>query len=266
MKKVFILSIFAIIMFFGLCGLSANAEIIKFAQVTDVHINSYNVSYLRDFVKEINKQNDLDFVVFTGDNIDNANIDDLKDFLEQVSRIKFRTYILIGNHDVFKYKKLDKVLYMKTVKKYMGSYHSDKPNYVFTQKGVVFIVMDGVKEVIPAPSGYYKQADIDWLESMLNKYSNKKVVILQHFPLLETNIEGHNTYGREEYLEMLKRHNNVIAIISGHFHTNKEEKINNVYHIVTKNFSNNRYYKIIEIDSDTGMVYTYLKEKKDGLF
>lgn len=36
----------------------------------------------------------------------------------------------------------------------------------------------------------------------------------------------------------------------------------NVYNIVTKNFCNNQYYKLIEIDSDTGMVYTMLNDNK----
>lgn len=263
MKK--IIKILLVILFFAI-PINVKAETIKFAQVTDVHINSYNVNYLKNFVDEINKCNDLDFVVFTGDNIDNANLDDLESFLSQARKIKFRTYILIGNHDVFKYKHLDKVLYMKTVKKYMGSYHSDKPNYVFQKKGVVFVTMDGVKEVIPAPSGYYRASEIEWLDSILTKYKDKKVVILQHFPLLLTKNVEHNTYGREEYLKMLKKHDNVLAIISGHYHQNREERIDNVYHIVTKNFSNNRYYKIIEIDTDTNSIYTLLKENKDGLF
>lgn len=263
MKK--IIKILLVLLFFAI-PINVKAETIKFAQVTDVHINSYNVDYLKNFVDEINKCNDLDFVVFTGDNIDNANLDDLESFLSQARKIKFRTYILIGNHDVFKYKHLDKVLYMKTVKKYMGSYHSDKPNYVFQKKGVVFVTMDGVKEVIPAPSGYYRASEIEWLDNILTKYKDKKVVILQHFPLLLTKNVEHNTYGREEYLKMLKKHDNVLAIISGHYHQNREEKIGNVYHIVTKNFSNNRYYKIIEIDTDTDSIYTLLKENKDGLF
>ena len=265
MKKVITFLILIFIRTF-IFSLQSNAAAVKFVQVTDVHINRYNIEHLSSFVKEINHYNDIDFVVFTGDNIDNPNIDDLENFLSEIRKIKFKTYVLIGNHDVFKYKNLDKVLYMKTVKKYLGAYHSDKPNYVFIKNGVVFIAMDGVKEVIPAPNGYYRESELEWLEKTLNKYHDKKVVILQHFPLIETNVEGHNTYARETYLELLKRHNNVMAVISGHYHKNKEEKINNVYHIVTKNFSNNRYYKIIEIDTDSDMIYTILKDNENESF
>lgn len=245
---------------------NVSAETIKFVQVTDVHLNQYNIEYLNNFVKEINKEKDLDFVVFTGDNIDNPDFNDLESFLIQAKKIKVKTYILLGNHDVFRYKNLDKKLYMHTVKKYMGAYHSNKPNYYFIKKGVVFVVMDGVKEVIPAPNGYYRNYELEWLESILNKFADKKVVILQHFPLIETNIDGHNTYNKDSYLELLKRHNNVLAVISGHYHKNKEVKMDNIYHIVTKNFSNNKYYKIIEIDTDTNMIYTLLKENTDEPF
>ena len=60
----------------------------------------------------------------------------------------------------------------------------------------------------------------------------------------------------------IEKHSNVIAVISGHYHQNREEFYDNIYHIITKNFSNNGYYKIIEIDD--GFVYTYLIDNKDA--
>ena len=50
-------------------------------------------------------------------------------------------------------------------------------NYAFTKNGIVFIVVDGAKEVIPTPSGYYKPETLTWLDNQLKKYDNKKVVI-----------------------------------------------------------------------------------------
>ncbi len=243
----------------------AKAENVKFIQVTDVHLTQNNALYLEDFVSDINtKYHDLDFVIFTGDNIDQANQNDLETFLSIVKKIKTRKYVVIGNHDVFKSKNLDKNLYMQLVRKNLGAYHSSKPNYVFKCKGVVFVVMDGVKELIPGPGGYFKQAEFDWLDKTLTKYKKDRVVIIQHFPLLDGKARRNEVYNKQEYLDLLKKHNNVISVISGHYHENREEFKDNIYHVLTMKFVNNTYYKIIEIDPDLPMVYTQLIDNSEN--
>lgn len=259
MKKILIL---LVVLFLTLQN--AFAENLKFIQVTDVHLTQENKQYLKDFVNDINKQySDLDFVVFTGDNIDRANIEDLATFLDTIKELKFKKYVLLGNHDVFKSQHLDKKLYMKLVKQKLGSYHSNKPNYVFKDKDVVFIAMDGVKEVMPGANGYYREDELTWLDNQLTKYKNNKVVIFQHFPLIDSSVKSHKLYRKEDYLDVLKRHDNVIAIVSGHYHQNIEEMQNGIYNIVTSKFDNNKNYKIIEIDSEIPMVYTQLVSKSE---
>ena len=260
MKKIICL----LIVLFSLCC-SCNAEVVKFLQVTDVHLSQNNSQYLEQFVNDANtKFNNLDFIVFTGDNIDKANQKDLSTFLDIIKKLNTKPYVLLGNHDLFKSYEMTKENYMSLVRKNLGSYHSSKPNYVFIKKNIVFVVMNGVKEVIPGPNGYFRQDELVWLDKTLTKYSNKKVVILQHFPLLETKTINHNIYRKEDYEEVLKKHNNVISIVSGHYHENREEKKDGIYHIVTKNFQNNTFYKIIEIDTDNNMVYTSLIDNNEN--
>lgn len=254
MKKIFTL----ILVFFNLCC-NCQAEMIKFLQVTDVHLTQNNYQYLEQFVCDVNEKfKDLDFIVFTGDNIDNANPQDLVLFLDIVKKLNIKPYVLVGNHDLFKSHEMTKENYMYLVQKKLGNYHPQKVNYVFKQKDVIFITMNGVKEVISGPNGYYRQEELMWLDKMLSKYSNKKVVILQHFPILDTKVKSHNLYRKEDYEEILEKHNNVISIVSGHYHENREQKDGEIYHIITKNFQNNTYYKLIEIDTDNNMVYTTL--------
>lgn len=258
MKRVII--ILSILFFTFLNAGFVFANSVKFLQVTDVHTTKNNIGSLHEFVEKVNSYDDLDFVVFTGDNIDKSNIQDLELFLQEIKNIKFKTYVLLGNHDVFKTQNLDKTLYMKTVRKYLGSYHSDKAHYVFKCNGFVFVVVDGVKEVIPGANGYFKDSELAWLDKTLTKYKNNKVIILQHFPLLTAHSKGHETYRKEKYLEALSSHSNVAAIVSGHYHNNQEEMQGGVYNIVTKNFSNNKYYKIIELDSECDLIFTQLIE------
>lgn len=237
------------------------AKTVRFIQVTDVHLTQGNYEKLKTFVTDVNKNyRNIDFVVFTGDNIDKASISDLKTFLLIVKKIKPRVYVLVGNHDVVKIQGLDKALYMRAARLFLGRYHPKKTNFVFKKKGVVFIAMDGVKEVFPAPNGYYKEKETAWLQDRLKKYKNNKVVILQHFPVIEGASKSHNTYKREEYLNLLAAHNNVLAVVSGHFHTDEKVKFGNVYHIVTKNFSGGSWYKIIDIDTKESIIRTYLTD------
>ena len=85
--KRFLLTLFSIFLTMAF----VQAKEINFIQVTDVHFNRTNEKPLTDFVNEINNQyNDLDFVVFTGDNIDKSNIQDLKSFLKMKDRLSLK--------------------------------------------------------------------------------------------------------------------------------------------------------------------------------
>ena len=258
MKK---LVLFIFVLLLG-CFNPLYARNIRFIQVTDVHIKHKKVEELQEFVANINRYPNIDFVIFTGDNIDKPDIEDLNAFLDAIKDIKIKTYVLMGNHDVAKYEGLDKKLYMHTVRAKLGYYHPAKPNYVFRVKGVVFVVMDGVKEVIPSANGYYKNKELVWLDKVLSSHSSEKVVIFQHFPLLNTTVKSHSLYKKEEYVKVLNKYLNVIAVISGHYHSNIERMEDGVYQIVTPSFQHNGSYKLIDIDTDSGAVYTIILDDK----
>ncbi len=239
----------------------AYAHKIKFIQVSDVHLTKNHSQHLEDFVTGVNmKFSDIDFIVFTGDNIDKPKEEDLYLFLKIIKDIKFTTYVLVGNHDLSKKHNLSCDKYMKLVRKKLGTYHSSKSNYVFKKGEIIFITMNGVKDTAPGSHGFYGKKELLWLDKMLSEYPDKKVVILQHFPILDTPIKSHSLYKKERYLKVLKKHNNVIAIISGHYHHDREEVCDDINHIVTKNFSNNRYYKLIKIEN--GFVHTKLIDNR----
>ena len=160
-----------------------------------------------------------------------------------------KVFVTVGNHDLLLSREMTADYYMKRTRKILGNYHPSSANYIFKKGNLVFIAMNGVKEVIPGPNGYYKESEILWLDRQLTKFKNKKVVILQHFPLLDTNSKSAGLYKKESYFNVLNYHNN------------REEKINNVYHIVTEKFRDNTYYKIISINDEDGFIYTTLVDK-----
>ena len=264
MKK-FILTLFVLCM--GIYSACTAGEI-KFVQVADPHMlvkNEYSVNVLKSTIDDINKLNNISFVVFTGDNIDSSTLENHEAFLKIINKLKVPYYIVIGNHDVFKSNGLSKQEYISAIKRHNWFYRPSKPNYVFKRGEFVFIVVDGAKERIPGTGGYYRPATLDWLDKQLTKYKKRKVVILQHFPVLPpSDVKTHRVYQVENYYSVLNRHDNVIAIISGHYHIKKEKMENGIYHISSPCvLTPPNPYKIIDIVTTKGfspMIYTQIRE------
>ena len=252
MKK-FILFITMIFIFLQ----SVQAKDITFVQATDTHF-SKNSSELEKFINDVNSFENIDFVIFTGDNIDTSDEADLKAFLKEIKNLKVRPYVLIGNHDCFKNQGIDKDTYMKIVKKELGTYHSNKSCYTFQDNDIEFVVLDGAKQIIPGATGYFNKNVLTWLDNTLSKHKDKKVVIFEHFPILKSPSKSHELYNKQEYLEVLKKHDNVIAIISGHYHKNFEEMVGKTYNIVTPALKDGNY-KIITIPEDDNIIFTQLR-------
>lgn len=246
-----------------------NAAEIKFVQVADAHYtasgNPYREEVLKSTIQSINDLKGVSFVVFTGDNINSPKPEDLEKFLNIVDDLKVPYYLVIGNHDVFKGGGLSKEKYFEIVRMTNPFYFFKKPNYTFKKNGFFFIVVDGAKEVIPGTNGYFKDATLTWLDKKLTEHKDEPIVILQHFPINEpSQIRSHKTVYPEKYFEILDKHENVIAVISGHYHINHEEMRNGVYHITSPTLLRNPpVYKIIDIVTTkefSPMVYTQLKD------
>lgn len=264
LKKIFLSILFTL--FMTIC--SVHAGEIKFAQVTDTHFtvsNPYTAEVLKATVNDINNQSNLSFVVFTGDNIDSSKEENLVGFIKIINKLNVPYYIVIGNHDVFKSNGISKQQYMEIIRKHNWFCRYSKPNYVVKKGEFVFIALDGAKETIPGSGGYYRPKTLAWLDKQLSKNKKKKIIIMQHFPILPPKeSRAHKVYQVESYYEVLNKHDNVIAIISGHYHVNKEKMENGIYHVSSPSLlSASNPYKIIDIVTTKGfspMIYTQIRE------
>lgn len=253
MKKL-LLTLLSIFVLQGFAG----AQTLKFVQVTDLRLKDDSEMFSK-IIKDINKTKDVEFVVFTGDNIGRASRQLLGNFLSGARKLNRPYYVLLGTKDVSKNNKLSKKTYMELVKR-SNPRHPSELNFVFKKKNVVFIVVDGSKDIIPSISGYYPMDTIEWVDKQLKQYSQNRVVILQHYPIAnKPDSELLYTYNSVEYLKMLHSHKNVIAVVSGHYHKNEEVMFDGVYHITTPEASKGKY-KIIDIDLDSNDIYTIVKE------
>ena len=244
--------------------LNENAKYMRFVQISDVRFNSADDNWqLEKIVKEINKLKDTEFVVFTGDNINRPDTKDLEGFLKEVKKLNVPFYIVIGDKDVSKHKGMSKKEYINIVKKQVRKYKPETPNYVFEYNDFVFMVVDGSKDVIPGTNGFYKEDVLVRLEEQLNLYADKNVIIFQHFPLIPpSNREAYYTFKPENYMQIVSKHNNVKAIISGHFDVNNEQDIKGIKHISTAAIPYYRIIDILDLETENPTIWAQLKQAK----
>ena len=249
MKKLILIFTLAISLMTNIC----EAKSIKFVQITDTQYSTAGMNEeLTNAITQINKMKDINFVVFTGDNVAMAGEENLNGFIKATEKLKKPFYLVVGDKDVSKSKKMPKEVYAKKLHKLLGRKSPKTLNYSFysKKKDIAFIVVDGAKDFLNMPNGYFNKTTMKWLKKELEKNRSKKIVLLQHFPVATKNTnEMVMTANAKEYLNLINDYGNVIAVISGHFNMNDENLIHNVYFVETPSLKQN-CYKIIEIDPD----------------
>ena len=256
--------LFGVILILLFSVLSVNAKDIRFIQISEAKYSAQNDNNNLDkVIKDINKQKNIDFVIFTGDNIERPSQENLTAFVSAVKKLKVPYYVVIGDKDVNKHKDLSKKQYTKFLRKHVRKYKPDSPNYVFEKQGIVFMVVDGSKDVIPSTNGFYKDDVLEWVDANLDLYSKKPVIIFQHFPLIPPeNRESYITFKPEKYLEMLKNHKNVKAVISGHFGIDKEETVDGIVHISSGSVPGYRIIDVLDYNTENPIIWAQTKTVK----
>ncbi|MBE7703495.1 MAG: hypothetical protein E7Z89_05525 [Cyanobacteria bacterium SIG28] len=245
-----------------LTSLSVQAKDMRIVQIDNFLYSPENQEIADKTIANINKLKKVDFVVFSGNNISKPSKDYLEKFLKTAKKLNSPYYVVLGNKDVNKQKHLSKSEYMQVLQKKNKFYKKiTSPNYVFEKNGIIFIVVDGSKEVIPSSMGYYKANVMTWLEEQLDLYKDKKVIIFQHFPVVApAKKESYYTYKADEYLKLLDNYSNIKALVAGHFNVNNEQKVNGILHISTSNAPNFRVIDIIDYDTDNMTFWATVKD------
>jgi len=255
-----------IIFFVGILWGGASAKSVTFVQFSDVHIDSKgidtdvrplseSVDNFAAAIKQVNKMNDVDFIVFTGDNLNHVKKMDLALFAKMSAHLKKPYYVILGNHDCASSLGIDKKEYYRILNKFSKSkIKSPPPKAVKYDRNLALIFMDGVNQFIPGSKGYYREKELIWLDEQLRKFKNSKVVIFQHYPIVEPFVyKSHQTIDADKYLNVLKKHKNVIAVISGHYHAENEILRDGILHMSCGTLLHGDYKKItIEYSSKEG--------------
>ncbi len=260
MKKILILFCGLILSF----GMVFGADF-RFVQIDSLQLSvndEKSVQNMQNIIKNINNLKNVEFVVFSGDNIGSPKKENLECLIKNAKNLKKPYYIVLGSKDVSKSKHFGKKEYLKilttktkTHKKIISS------NYVIEKKDLVFIVLDGSKNVITTPNGYYNEKTLDWLENQLSIYADKKVIIFQHFPIISPNKkESRQTFKPERYLELLENYKNVKAIFAGNFDVNSEKEVDKILHVTTASAPQYRVVDIMDYETENPTFWSVIKE------
>lgn len=231
-----------------LWGLQAysGATSLKFAQVSDVHFleNGSNTTFkmigesprlLDDAIEQINEQNDLDFVMFTGDLIDKSFEKELRAVLPHVEKLNTPWYFAFGNHDRCVGGYLTTEVYLKMLNEVNKNYKFKKAYYSFEpKKSYKVIVLDDIITNEITSNGFIDEVQLKWLKNELDKSKNDTVLIFLHVPLIEPFASpNHKLRNASQVISLIESYKNPIGVFQGHYHATKVTQHDNVLYVST---------------------------------
>jgi 3',5'-cyclic AMP phosphodiesterase CpdA len=268
MKKIFTAIIVASAIFLMLPVVQAKAETLKIGFVTDWEYGSQKEydhklpkkaeKYLRLAVGHYNNIFKPDLVVGGGDYILARNIKKKKAsqqmryinniFMETVAP---RLYCL-GNHDVGLLSKVE-------IQQNLGINYNHSVTDI---NGVRVITLD-TNDLLPGKTkyetnGHVSSEEIAWLDAQLNT-DLQVIVFAHHSPVLTPNGKfwSLSLLNSEEVRAILEKHENVLAVFSGHKAVNYATELNGINYVVINNLSDKKAlgsYADISIDANANEI------------
>ena len=194
------------IIFFLFSVLIVQGQEIHFAHITDTHVGgATGAEDLLITVNDINKQDDIDFVIISGDITEFGSDEELDEAKSIISKINKPWYIVPGNHDS-KWSESGNNSFVRI----FGC-----EEFTFEAGGYLFIGTASGPNMRMAP-GLVPHEQIVYLDSVLTnmKDPGQPIIFVNHYPL-DNSLS--NWY---KIIDMLKTRN-IQADLLGHGHRNK---------------------------------------------
>ena len=219
-------------------------------------LTEYSLELLDKLIKKINDEIMPDVCINLGDLVQDtknkeADLKNLKLIWKKLQQFKVPFYTLIGNHDLKMMDNRKEVLDILGYER--GTFSVDIQGY-----HMVFIGLDINKDCDLNNGGINRtrkisELDLNWIEEDLKNNKHKKCIVFSHFGIAEDDMIGNFWFekdsdkavfeNRDRIKQILKKHDNVIAVFSGHQHWTKHIKENEIdYYIVgslIENIQNN---------------------------
>jgi 3',5'-cyclic AMP phosphodiesterase CpdA len=204
MKKIYY---FFFLLFFQFAFAAYATEPFRFALFSDLHIsttNSIPSEDLQNAVIDVNKLQNVDFVIISGDVSNLGDTLSLRMAKHMLQKLNMPYYIIPGNHDVKWYESGDT--------NFRAIFGDTK--FVFIHNGIEFVGLT-TAPLNRSGLGHIQQEDINWMKTILEKAGRKEPsFVVTHYPLQTGDVDNW-----KDMANVLREYN-VLAVLGGHYHRN----------------------------------------------
>jgi 3',5'-cyclic-AMP phosphodiesterase len=153
-----------------------------------------------------------DAIAITGDLVDTGTVAEYQRLAEILAAVAVPVFLIPGNHD-----DRDHLRQVFTDHDYLPS-----SGFLCYQVELDSVLLVGLDTNIPGrPSGRLCRERLAWLDRCLSASADRPTIIMQHHPPFATGIRAMDRMGLEgqdELAQVLRRHDQVEAVICGHLH------------------------------------------------
>lgn len=270
--------VLASVMVVGLQCYSAVSSL-KFAQISDAHfytgednttfkLRAESGNLLDDAINQINETPNINFVMFTGDQIDKSFEKELSAFLPHAQKLNYPWYITFGNHDTCIGGFLTPQVYLDMVEKANSQFNFKKPYYSFSpQKGYKVIVLDTIIRDRLTSNGIIGDEQLKWLDNELKSANNDTVLIFTHVPIVEPfESANHRLLNADKVKQIIEKYDNPIGVFQGHYHASRIKQINNVLYVSSPSLvSYPNAFRIITVTNHRNKVVFNIETKETNM-
>ena len=226
---------------------------IKLAHITDTHVTftgkngtalfKESFDIFRDVIGQINEMDDIDFILFGGDNINNTDpgTKGFDEFMNIMSGVRIPYFAQFGNREV---SPIPPGIAL-TKKQYAGrmkGHGLDTGNYSWSVSPVPGLRLLGLDTTIEGhDNGKIPEEELKWIKEEIAKHPSDMIVILSHHLLLPT--WGNRDIPKWKKKYLLKNYQEVNAILDaapqvkaclmGHHHVSKIQTVNGLHYIAS---------------------------------
>jgi 3',5'-cyclic AMP phosphodiesterase CpdA len=224
------------------------------AQLSDIHISCLgdhhemlsgrSAGFLADIVADLNRQPDLDFVLFSGDLLDTAAQSEFDQWQQAIRLLRRPYYIIPGNHDR-REPESEAGFTRRQVARLFNPQINARPAAPAAQAGYWSLPLNPAVQLIGLDTirdedwgGVIEAAQITWLESELTTHADKFVILMVHHPLHKlAPIDDHPDYhlfvcdNGPKILALLDQYPQVKVVLTGHHHHTKADWLGRRLHL-----------------------------------
>lgn len=227
---------------------------VKFAQLSDIHISALgdhgdmlsgrSAGFLSNLVTRLNRRNDLDFVLITGDLFDTAAPTEVSTFQRIIGALKKRCYVIPGNHDR-RDNDAPEGLTRHDFARLFNPQVEQRSQEPAAQAGYWSLEIEGGVQLIGLDSiidgdwsGLVDSLQMAWLNTELERCAQKLVIVAVHHALHPlAPIDAHPYWQRfvlengPDLLALLDRHPQVKMVLTGHHHLTRVDRLGQRLHL-----------------------------------